>query len=378
VTFLHRTSASWRDIVWRYPALCVVLTAIGSLAIATIGIRGGGQTAPGVFDGQPWFDMWIRWDAGWYRQIAEDGYTYSPTAQSSAAFFPVYPLTIKLVMHLTGLPVFLAGIVTTWVYGLAGTLVFFAWVRRLRGPEVAGRALWLLLLWPFAFYLCGAMYADAAFLVWVTAAFLCLERDQPWGAAFFGALATATRPLAPAVVLGLVVRSIEKRRRAGLPVRAVDLLPLAAGAGLLAYMVFLERTFGDPLGFATTQKGWSQLSGLASVLKVEALSKFKTVDLLNPALHAALAGLCLWLGWSLRRTLGAGYAVYVLIAVGIPVVTSRDFIGLGRYALAAFPVFVQLEAWLSEHPRRGLTWRVVSGALLGFMTLRFAIAFYVS
>jgi hypothetical protein len=371
-------SRSWRDVAWRHPALCVALMLVGSFAITVIGIRGGGQTAPGLFDGQPFFDMWVRWDAGWYRQIAEEGYTYSPEKQSSAAFFPLYPLSIRLVMRLTGLPVFLAGIVTTWLYGFACCLTFFAWARQVRGEAVASRSLWLLLAWPFAFYLCGAIYADAAFLLCVTCAFFFLERDHPWASVAFGVLATATRPLAPAVVLGLLVRSLERRRAAGLSLRPIDFLPLAAGLGLLGYMLFLRQEFGDAFGFATTQKGWNQLSGLASILKVEALSKFKPADLSNPLLHAALAVLCLWLGWRLRHTLGWGYAVYVLIAVGIPFVTSRDFIGLGRYALAAFPVFVELDAWLEAKAGRRTRWLVVSGGLLVFLTLRFANAFYVA
>ncbi|MBL8917997.1 MAG: hypothetical protein JNJ54_03980 [Myxococcaceae bacterium] len=375
---MDRSPSSWAHILWRYPAVSVAMMALGSLAIAFIGVRGGGQTAPGVLDGLPFFDMWIRWDAGWYRQIAEDGYTYSPSAQSSAAFFPVYPLAIRLVMRVTGLPVFIAGIVTTWVFGFTCCLTFFAWAKGRAGPVVASRALWLLMAWPFSFFLFGAMYGDAAFLVFMSCAFLFLERDRPWLSLGFGVLATATRPLAPAVVLGLLVRSLERRRRAGAPLRPIDFLPLAAVLGLLGYMVFLHREFGDAFGFATTQKGWSQLSGLASVLKVEALSKFKPADLVFPLIHAVLAGLCLVLGWRLRRTLGLGYAVYVLVVVGIPLISSRDFIGLGRYALAAFPVFLELDGWLGQRPGARTMWFVASALLLGWMTVRFAMAFYVS
>jgi hypothetical protein len=375
---MNPSPSAWGRIAWRYPVVSVALMALGSLAIAVIGIRGGGQTAPGVFDGLPFFDMWIRWDAGWYRQIAEDGYTYSPTEQSSAAFFPIYPLAIRLVMRLTGAPVFIAGILTTWVFGFTCCLTFFAWAKDRQGEAAASRSLWLLLAWPFAFFLCGAMYGDAAFLVFVTCAFLFLERDRPWLSVAFGILATATRPLAPAVVVGLLIRSIERRRRAGHPLRPIDFLPLAATLGLFGYMFFLHREFGDAFGFATTQKGWNQLSGLSSVLKVEALSKFKPADLVFPFLHAAMTGLCLWLGWRLRRTLGLGYAVYVLIVVGIPLISSRDFIGLGRYALAGFPIFLELDAWLEAKSGARTKWLVVSGLLLGWMTVRFANAFYVS
>jgi Gpi18-like mannosyltransferase len=352
------------------------MMALGTFAITVMGIQGGGQTAPGVLDGMPFFDMWIRWDAGWYRQIAEDGYTYSATEQSSAAFFPLYPLLIRFVMWATGLPVFIAGIVTTWLTGFACCLTFYAWAANRSDEATAGRTLWLLLAWPFSFFICGAMYSDATFLLVITLAFLMLERERPWGAVLFGALAAATRPLAPAIVLGLLVRSLELRRRAGKPLRVIDFLPLAAGLGLVAYMVFLHREFGDAVGFATTQKGWNQLSGLSSMLKVEGLSKLSGAALFLPAVHAVLAGFCLFLGWRLRHTLGWGYSVYVLIVVGIPLLSSRDFIGLGRYALAGFPVFLELERWLARSPRVRTRWLVASVALLSFMVIRFARAFY--
>ena len=54
----------------------------------------------------------------------------------------------------------------------------------------------------------------------------------------------------------------------------------------------------------------------------------------------ALAGLVAVL--LLRRVwqrFGWGYTVYCVIALGIPIIGTKDFMGLGRYILAAFPVF---------------------------------------
>ncbi|MBL9037692.1 MAG: hypothetical protein JNG84_04170 [Archangium sp.] len=363
------------SVAWRQPVVAALLTGVGVLTLATLGVTGPGQTTTAL-SAMPYLDMWVRWDAGWYQAIAEHGYTYSPTEQSAAAFFPVYPLLIRGVMAVSGWSVFVCGVVVTWVMGFLAALTFYAWARWLRGDQPAGRALWLLLLWPFASYLAGAMYSDATFLLWATLAFGLLERGRPGWATFFGVLATATRPIAPAVVLGLVARSIEIRRVSGQPLTARDFLPLASGLGLAAFMAFLGWRFGDPLGFLTTQQGWNQLSGLDSLLKVKALSKYHGVDLLLPLFHAALALLCLVLGWRIRRTVGWGYTVYVWAAVGIPLISSRDFIGLGRYALAAFPVFLELERVAST--TRSRWWWVValSGALLVWMTVRFTTGRY--
>lgn len=40
----------------------------------------------------------MQWDAGWYKYTIENGYSLEPTngAQANWAFFPLYPLIVKL------------------------------------------------------------------------------------------------------------------------------------------------------------------------------------------------------------------------------------------------------------------------------------------
>lgn len=348
-------------------------TAVGTAALLTVGVTGPGQTPNGVR--WPWLELWVRWDAGWYQGIADRGYEFSATAQSSVAYFPLYALSVKALAAL-GLDTFVAGIVATWLFGAAAFVVFFAWARQVAGDGIARRALVVLAVWPFAFFLYGAIYSDALFLLLVCGAFLALEKDRLALAIALGALATATRPLAPAVVLGLLARHLERRR--GQPFGIASLAPLLSGAGLAAYMGYLWWRFGDPVAFATTQVGWGQLSGPASFLKYGALSELQGSQLVLPAFHAALAVGFLWLAWRTRRSLGWGYAVYAAAAVGIPLVTSRDFIGLGRYCLAAAPCFLELARLTSPRPRAWLVWTVASALLLAWMTMRFATGRYIS
>src|SRR6266545_3317631 len=46
--------------------------------------------------------VWNRWDTVWYGQIAEEGYSYSPTEKSAVAFFPFYPLLMAALKPLVG------------------------------------------------------------------------------------------------------------------------------------------------------------------------------------------------------------------------------------------------------------------------------------
>jgi hypothetical protein len=43
------------------------------------------------------FDSWVHWDAGWYLEIIQHGYSYhGPGVAASVAFFPLYPMSLRL------------------------------------------------------------------------------------------------------------------------------------------------------------------------------------------------------------------------------------------------------------------------------------------
>ncbi len=357
--------------------LAVLCCAVGTVSLRMFGVRGPGQTTP-QFDRWPFLDMWIRWDAGWYQGIATDGYYFSPVQQSSVAYFPLYPMLMRAFTWL-GVSPFLAGIAISLVCGGVAASLFYAWAAERLGPATAALGTWLLLLWPFAFFLYGAVYSDGLFLALTVGAFLFLERGQLTGAALLGALATATRPIAPAVVLGLCVRHYELRRATGKPLRLRDGLPALSALGAAAYLCFLWFRFGDPLAFLHTQAGWGQLTGWQSFLKLEFFRRSgPPSSFLLPLFHAVLCLGFLALLVPMRRVLGWGYVVYGATALLMPLLSSRDFIGLGRYSIAAFPCFLMLARLLERRPRWLRLHLAASALLLGVMCSKFAVGRYIS
>ncbi|MEW5742661.1 MAG: hypothetical protein AB1938_27335 [Myxococcota bacterium] len=323
------------------------------------------------------------WDCWWYVNIAGGGYWFRPGEQSPVAYFPAYPLLIRAVT-LVGLDRFSAAVLVSLGSGVGALLLYGRWAEKVRPGGAGVTAAWLLALYPYAVYLYGVVYSDALFLLLVIGAFLALESDRPVLAAVLGMAATAARPVAPAVVLGLLVRSLERRRRAKLPIRAVDFVPALAGLGLVGWMAYLQVKFGDPLAFVHVQSapGWGQPPGPATWLKLDffhtLFEAWRPFVFWRHVPQMLIALSLLGLVVPTWRRLGAGYGVYLLVVVAIPTVSSKDFMGLGRYGLAAFPAWLTVATWLDQRPRLRSAWLAVSGVLLLVVAFAFGGEVYLS
>ena len=270
------------------PALLVLCVALSSASLVVV----GNSLSPSRQDVDDMPDSFVikaltHWDAGWYGEIAKNGYWYNPGTQSPVAYFPLYPMAVRALTWM-GLNRWVAGPLLSLLCALGGMLLFRKWAMVVK-PAAAATAFLALLFYPFNEYLYGFMYSDALFLLVGVAAFYSVERDRPFLAALFGIMATACRPVAPALVIGLVLRSIERRRLAGQSIGWRDFVPGLAGLGFAAWLAFLGWRFDDPLAFAHVQgsPGWDQIPGWHSWLKVE---WFKTMfprvaPLVAPALR---------------------------------------------------------------------------------------------
>ena len=368
----------------------VALAALGALLACTVAVTVASSSVPEGYSPAraAWPELppplgWVRHDSGWYAHIATEGYSYTPGTQSPVAFFPVYPLVVRALAAL-GLDTFLAGVLLTMVCGVLALVLFVSWARTRVDEPLAKDAGLLLAVYPFTFFIYGAMYSDALFLLLIVGAFLLLERGQLLPAVLLGAVATAARPVAPALVLGLLARRLEWKHERGQRWSLVDLLPVLAATGFVLYMLYLWRAFGEPFAFVKVQSapGWDQMPGWRTWAKVRWLQGFswhmKPEDFLRLAGHAAVTVGALALVWPTARRLGWGYGVYSAAIVGLPALSSKDFMGMGRYLLAAFPLFLTLALMLRERPRLRLALMASSGVLMVLLAAAYGAAEYVS
>lgn len=417
---VHKTTVSARPALAIYGAVAVMLFAfVAFFAHAHLPLPYRQGVKPADYGGPSALEGWVRFDAGWYRSIAEHGYYFrGDKEQSSVAFFPVYPLVMRALHSLFGGDTAAWGILITLLAGLTIAVLFYRWCIPRLGEIGARYALAMLLLWPYGWYLFGAVYADALFIALAIGAFSLLERDRVVLATMVGAIATATRPVGLAVVVGLFARELERRGVFSLPrldrvrvprlrpsaavpapeehpplirfdftkLRARSALPLLSIAGLVAYVIYLAAKFGEPFAFVIAERapGWELEAGPHTWFKVEFfdrvihfphMGKWYTAGLV---VQAVLAIGVLALTLRVGRKFGWGYAVYVVVVLAIPLVGSKDFQGIGRYCLAAFPAFAVMGQWLADRRRLATGVLIVSALGLGLLCSGFARGAYVS
>ena len=357
-----------------------------------------------------WWGQWVRWDGNWYFHVARDGYAFHVGPQESVAFWPIYPLVMRFLSVLTN-DQYDSGLIITWLSGLGTIVLLSIWCRDKMSRAAAIATVICLLVYPYAWYLHWSVYADALFAVCAIGAFVLVERDRPVLAGLVGALAAAARPMGLAVVIGMVVLVLERRdclvpitagpddgavKRAAAWLRVPrrihpsrverrDWGVLLALVGPLAYVTFLWINKGNPLAFSDAESaaGWEHTAEPRTWLKIAILDNVRAIGFTQENLGMLFHG-CLAIGSILLvpkvvRRFGWGYGLYVLVLVGIPAVSSKDFYGLGRYLLGAFPVLAVVGEWLAERRlvTRTAVWSV-SAVALGYLAYSYARGQYLA
>jgi mannosyltransferase PIG-V len=206
--------------------------------------------APSSFLGA--LESWNRWDVAWYVPIAESGYAPDPLR---SAFFPVYPMLVRGVQAVTTISMFQAAMIVSVLACLAALILLHRLATDLLDAEHGRRAAFYLLAFPTGLFLVAA-YNESLFLALAVGALYCMRRGLWWWAGLLCGLAGATR--LTGVLLGLAF-AYEYLRQRGWSIRKIRWDALAAllvPAGVVLYMVYLDKTFGNPTQFLDAQANW--------------------------------------------------------------------------------------------------------------------------
>ncbi|CAA9568246.1 MAG: Predicted integral membrane protein [uncultured Thermomicrobiales bacterium] len=197
------------------------------------------------------------WDGTWYRLVAVEGYAEGGAAK--AAFWPLYPWLMEFGAGITGLAPETVGYLISNVAFLGALIVLYRLIGMDFNAEIARRTLWVLALFPTAFFF-TAVYTESLFLLLASAALLGARRGEWLVAGILGLFAALTRSsgfmlLAPFGVLFIQQYGMSPRR--WFPHVVPAALPVL---GPIIFGWFLRANGRSFFAFAEEQWQWNRFS----------------------------------------------------------------------------------------------------------------------
>lgn len=339
-------------------------------------------SGPAEWDGRGrTFLIWSQWDAYHYARIALNGYDHA-VDPGNPAFFPLYPLIMRVVGAITGLgdtghEFRLTGVLVAGVFFLFAVYFLTRLFEEHLGTDVARTAAVFLLVSPFSFFL-TAGYTESLFMVLVALTFLLANRQKWLLAAVVVAFATATRVTGVFLIPTLLLLAWRHRE----PLRNLIQVAVISPLGIVAYMAYTWWALGDPIAFLTAQKGWGGFQDRTWIYVqgfVDNPLRWITGDHGNTIMffNAVLFFACLLALIPMVKRVPLGITVFSALVILQTVVSIQS---MGRYLLPAIGVYMVL-AILVHRSRFQAFWRdimiVPSSLLLTTIFLLYAQALWI-
>ncbi len=335
------------------PCLAVFLAArIGFSLLSVVAVHLVDPLEPVDVPGRPgpaatpgWHnavDATERQDAVWYLRLADRGWS---TEDASAAFFPLYPLTVRAVAWILPGDDLLAALAVSNLAFLGALLALFALTAEAFGDRIARRAIVVAAIFPTSFFFL-APYTESLFLLLSLVTFREARHDR-WGrVAAFGALAALTRSVGILLVPALLVEAIWRRRdrgggRAGggraLASRLAGATAIALGP--LCWFAWWGAVHGNWLAPLDAQGNWGrelQPPWVSLGHAIELAWSFQSYWLLDLLIVSlAVGGLALAL-----PALRPSESVYGALSLLLPLFDpfwDRPLLSMPRFVVVVFP-----------------------------------------
>ena len=368
-----------RRIAWKEAARVFLLSRVILLAITVLtilslellqsqnaAVHAQYQNIPYSHDPAGWkifLFAWYHWDVLHFVNVSAHGYVGS----ENTAFFPLWPL----LQHIAGLALGGEYPGSYYIAGLLLSNLCFYFVLALLYQLIAAdfdaytarRTLFYLSFAPYAlFFFAG--YTESLFLLLCVATFLVLRRGLArdwWFAGMLGFLAALTRPSGAALAVPYLVLYTQRfwrpaeRLKYAWREKLNALVPIILiPAGVVAYLVYLYVTKGNPFIFSAAEKyywnrhfspPWTTLYLVVRAL-FQATSSIHLWGEIVALAFTLIPLLVLGLGWT---RIPLHYALFSLVlaalSLSFPVETDSPLLSQPRYLLMLFPVAVILALW---------------------------------
>jgi hypothetical protein len=370
----------------RIPWLELVLLFVGSRALIAI----LGWATPLVFRPGEWFGtpgrfpgVFMRWDTGWYLDIARFGYFVRTDGSSTAAFFPLYPLLVRAFGWLLG-NLEMAGLLISNLMLFGATVLLWQIAEdpaddpaaALRGGD-GRRAVRLLLFGPVSLFF-SLVYTEATFLFLLLSSLRAARQRIWWLAGLLAGFAALTRNSGVLLTVPLLLElfTVQPQR----PFLRLDIRWHQVAWCLLPAAVFAAWAFGigrylnDPLILWTTQKAWNRQLDWPwrsfQAIRLVAFPLFYRVWFVG---HAGVA--LLLLGAAAWMRIRLSFVVLALLMLTLNL-SATHLESIPRWTSVIFPLYLSGAALIRRWPALEIPVLGCSAGMLALSTILFVNGYW--
>lgn len=297
------------------------------------------------------------WDAQQYLYLSEVGYQ---PGTPSAAFYPLWPLCIKLGALVTGGNHLLSGLLLANVFSLAGIVLLHYWLSQRFSNRLADITVLLLLAFPGALFLLFP-FSEALFLLLVAVFFLSLEQKHYRLTALAVFLLPLTRAVGLFCMFPLAVTIfLQNRGKKWVPEYALCLVPLL-GFGM--YLFLMQQLTGNAFeGFGVQKQFVSQ----PSIAKLFDVAGFFNLTFSKVYFHGVFDSaidrvcfFCFLLSLPALFKLNKAFFIYA-VPMGIVPAMTVSYMSFTRYTMVIFPMFLVAAKFLEPETRTPYRWLLLA------------------
>lgn len=307
------------------------------------------------------------WDAGWYQSIVTGGYPLplplgddGAPRQSEWAFFPAYPMVVRLGMEISQQPFTVVAPAVSFLCGIGAAVVLYYLFRSRASHVTALSAVILYATYPASPVL-QYSYTESLAMLMLSAAMLALTRRSYWVALIPVAVLSLTRPIGlpfALVVLAHLVWRWYRRHRdhisLGNYVSLITLGLLSAG-GALAFPLAVGYVTGQWDNYYRVQEAWHG-GTMQRFTPWWDRSQMVFGDIVGPIVLVTWLLVIVWVVLGrLRHVLGLEMAVWLAAYTAYLLAVVQPWTSIFRYWLLAFPVALAV-AWYVRSKSHLLTW----------------------
>lgn len=319
--------------------ILVIITRLLILAIAYFSSIKIEFSSP--FQGS-FLDLFIRYDASYYINIAITGYEYSFENFSAINFFPFYSILIGifnlLIGNLIGGPKIIGYLISNISLAIAA-IYLYKLVRLDFNKNISIKSVFYMLIFPASFYF-SIIYTEGLFLLLTISAFYYVRKKQWLTASILGFFIALTKIVGVFILIPFLIEyfdlnfnslkiSLKKIKK---DVLYLGLIP----AGLLSFMIYQYIKFKDPLAFYHTKStiGINYSSFVETIISAGKYSMFNRIMFLGFLMFAII--MIVYLYFSEVRL---SYITYSLVLLFVYLSTGK-IEAIHRYIGVLFPIYI--------------------------------------